>query len=83
MESLLSSLLNNFSKGIHKNECKYGHNNKKCETCRFKYKYWDCFLEYANFQVDLIVEFQVDFQVDLISNIYIVTKIIKKSLAER
>ena len=28
---------------------KYGHNDKKCETCGFKYKYCDCFLEYTNF----------------------------------
>ena len=27
---------------------------KKCETCRIKYKYWDCFLEYTNFKDDLI-----------------------------
>ena len=27
---------------------------KKCETCRIKYKYCDCFLEYTNFKNDLI-----------------------------
>ena len=27
---------------------------KKCETCRIKYKYCDCFLEYTNFKDDLI-----------------------------
>ena len=27
---------------------------KKCETCRIKYKYYDCFLEYTNFKDDLI-----------------------------
>ena len=25
-----------------------------CETCRIKYKYCDCFLEYINFKDDLI-----------------------------
>ena len=27
---------------------------KKCETCRIKYKYWDCFLEHTNFKDNLI-----------------------------
>ena len=27
---------------------------KKCETCGIKYKYCDCFLEYADFKDDLI-----------------------------
>ena len=27
---------------------------KNCETCRSKYKYCDCFLEYTNFKDDLI-----------------------------
>ena len=27
---------------------------KKCETCGIKYKYCDCFLEYTNFEDDLI-----------------------------
>ena len=26
---------------------------KKCGTCRIKYKYCDCFLEYTNFKDDL------------------------------
>ena len=34
--------------------CKFRHNNKKCETCVFKYQYCDCFLEYTNFKDDLI-----------------------------
>ena len=49
----LSNLVNNLSGGIQKIECKYGHDNKKCETCGIKYKYWDCFLEYTNFRDDL------------------------------
>ena len=54
MASSLSNLVNNFSGGIHKIKCKYGHDDKKCETLRIKYKYWDCFLEYTNFKDDLI-----------------------------
>ena len=50
----LSNLLNNLSEGIHKIKCKYTHDDKKCETCRIKCKYCDCFLEYASFQEDLI-----------------------------
>ena len=26
---------------------------KKCETCRIKYKYYNCFLEYTSFKDDL------------------------------
>ena len=52
--SSLSNLVNNLSEGIHNIKCKYGHNDKKFETCRIKYKYCDSFLEYANFKDDLI-----------------------------
>ena len=41
------NLINNFSEGIHRDD-------KKCKTCRIKYKYWDSFLEYTNFTGDLI-----------------------------
>ena len=54
MASSLSNLVNNLSGGIHRIKCKYGHDNKKCETCRIKYKYCVCFLEHANFKGDLI-----------------------------
>ena len=27
---------------------------KKCKTCGIRYKYCDCFLEYINFQDDLV-----------------------------
>ena len=33
---------------------KYEHNDKKCETCKIKYKYCHCSLEYTNFKDDLI-----------------------------
>ena len=39
MASSLSNLVNNLSEGIHRIKCKYGHDDKKCETCGIKYKY--------------------------------------------
>ena len=54
MASSLSNLVNNLSEGIHKIKCKYGHNHTKWETCRIKYKYCSCFLEYINVKDDLI-----------------------------
>ena len=54
MASSSSNFVNNLSQRIHKIKCKFGHNDKKCETCGIKYKYCDCFLEYANFVHDLI-----------------------------
>ena len=54
MASSTSNLVNNFSERIHRIKCKYGPDDKKCETCRIKYKYCDCFLEYKNFEDDLI-----------------------------
>ena len=47
-------LVNNISQGIHRVRCKFGHDDKKCETCGTKYKYRDCFLEYTSFKDDLI-----------------------------
>ena len=38
MASSLSNLINNFSEGIHKIKYKYGHDNKKCETCGVTYE---------------------------------------------
>ena len=32
MASSLSTLLNNLSEGTHRIKCKYGHDDKKCET---------------------------------------------------
>ena len=54
MASSLSNLVNNFSEGIHRIKCKFGHDDKKCETCGIKFKYCDGFLEYMNFKDDLI-----------------------------
>ena len=53
MASLLSNIVNNLSEGIHKTNCKFEHNIKKCEICRIKCKYCGCFLEYTNFKDDL------------------------------
>ena len=54
MASSFLNLVDNLSEGIHRIKCKFGHNDKKCETCRIKYKCCNCFLEYTNFKVDLI-----------------------------
>ena len=54
MASTLSNLVKNLSDGIHRIKCTFGYNDRKCETCRIKYKYCNCFLEYTNFKDDLI-----------------------------
>ena len=54
MAKSLLNHVNNLSEGIHKNKCNYGHDDKKCETCGFKCKYCDCFLECTDFKDDLI-----------------------------
>ena len=45
MTSSLSNLVNNVSNKIHRIKCKYGHDDKKCENCAVKCKYYDCFPE--------------------------------------
>ena len=45
MASALSNIVNNLSEGIDKTKCKSGHDGKKFEICRIKYKYCDCFLK--------------------------------------
>ena len=47
------NLVNNLSEGIQKIKCKHGHSDKNFETCRIKYKYYNCFLGYTNFKDDL------------------------------
>ena len=54
MASSLSNLVNNLSEGNQRIKCKYGHDDKKCETCGIKYKYCNYVLEYTNFKDDLI-----------------------------
>ena len=41
MASSLLNLINNLAEQIHKIKWKYGHDDKKCETCGIKYKYCD------------------------------------------
>ena len=53
MASSLSNIANNLPEGIHKINCKYGQNDKKCETCRIKWKYCESFLEYTNLKDNL------------------------------
>ena len=38
MASLLSNLVNNLSERVHKSKCKYGHDDKKCETHGITYE---------------------------------------------
>ena len=52
--SSLSNLANNLYEGFHKIKCEYLHDDKICETCGTKYKYYKCFFEFTNFKDDLI-----------------------------
>ena len=45
MASSLSNLTNNLADRIHEIKYKFGHDNKKCETCGIKYKDCGCFFE--------------------------------------
>ena len=54
MASSLSNLVNNLSEGIHKIKCKYGHDDKKCETYRIKCMYCNCFLDFTHLKDNLI-----------------------------
>ena len=49
-----SNIVNNPSERIHRNKCKFRHDDKKFETCKIKYKYCHCFLEYTNSKDNLI-----------------------------
>ena len=53
MASSLSNLVNNLSEVIYRIQCKYGHDDKKRETCGIKYEYCYGILEYTNFKDDL------------------------------
>ena len=61
MASSLSNLAYNFSEGIQRIKCKYGHDDKKCDTCGIKYKYcqyrqviikYKYYRQYTNFKDD-------------------------------
>ena len=57
MASSLSNLVNIAAEGIHKIKCKYGHDDKICETCGIKYKDCECFLEYTIVK-DKLIEYK-------------------------
>ena len=54
MANSLSSLVKRLSEGIQRVKFKYRHDDTKCQTCRIKYKHYDCFLEYTKLKDDLI-----------------------------
>ena len=66
--SSLSNLVNRLSEEIHRIKRKFINDDKKCGTCRIKYRYCNCFLE------------QINFEDNLIEYICLVTKIIITSL---
>ena len=45
MASSLPNLASDLSEGVYKIKCKFGYNDKKCETCGIKNKYCHCFLK--------------------------------------
>ena len=51
MVSSLSKIVNKFSKGIHKITCKYGQDNKKCETCRINISFAAVFVNTQTLKV--------------------------------
>ena len=68
MVSSLSNLVNNLSEVIHKIKCKFEHDDKKYETCGIKY----IAIVFLNTQIlKMILQNK---------NVYVVTKIINKSL---
>ena len=53
----LSKLLSNLPEGIHRVECKFRHDDKKCKTYEIKYNYYACFLECTNFK-DYLIDYK-------------------------
>ena len=54
MARSLSNLVNDLFEGIYKIKYKFGHDDKKSETCGIKYKYCNFLLEYTNFKDNLV-----------------------------
>ena len=55
----LSNVVNNLSEGTHRIICKFGDDDKNCETCGIKHNYCDCFLEYIHFDlIDDLIEYK-------------------------
>ena len=44
MASSLSDLVNTFSERVHRIKCKFGDDDKKCETCEIKYNFSNVFV---------------------------------------
>ena len=63
--------VDNVAEGIHEVKGKYGHTNKKCETCEIKYKNCNCCLEYKKVKHDSSEH-----------NFYVAIFITKKSLVK-
>ena len=51
--SSVSNLAKNPSEGIYRIKCKFGYDDKKCETYGIKYKYCNYFLKCMTFKDDL------------------------------
>ena len=54
MTSLLSNLVKNLSKGIHKFKCKYRYDDMNYETGGIEYNVLDCIPEFTNFKDNLL-----------------------------
>ena len=54
MASALSDLADKHTEETHKIKCKYGYDNKKCETCGVKSKDCKCCLEYTIVQDNFV-----------------------------
>ena len=44
MANSWSNFVDNLSEGLHTIKCKYGHNDKKCETCGISYGVCNCLI---------------------------------------
>ena len=56
MASSLANLVDKLTEIIHKIKCKYGDDNKKCQTCGTKYKDCQFCLKYKNVKDHLILQ---------------------------
>ena len=55
MTSFLSNFVDSLTDEIHQIKRKYGHDNKKCETCGIKYKEYECCLRNTNVKDNLML----------------------------
>ena len=53
------NLVNSLAEGIHKINVNNAHHDKKCETCRIKYKDCESFLQYTKFKDNRIQMFML------------------------